>query len=191
MPWCCFRLLHRLPLYGIARWWFIASAITITLSMMVIILTKIILNNNTKSNTLVIALSHQMFSMICDRCKNCFVDETWLLTKLSVSAYPNMLYICCNVPRTYHRVQDQRCRSVWKGETLRWRHNGTMASQITIRTIFLLNCLFWRRSKKTSKLRVTGLCAGNSPMTGEFLAQMASNAENVPIRWRHHDSNVL
>ena len=28
----------------------------------------------------------------------------------------------------------------------------------------LLNCLFRRISKKTSKLRVTGLCAGNSPV---------------------------
>ena len=43
-----------------------------------------------------------------------------------------------------------------------------------------------RRSKKTSKLRVTGLCTGNSPGTGEFPAQMASNAENVSIWWRHH-----
>ena len=51
----------------------------------------------------------------------------------------------------------------------------------------LLNRLFRRRSKKTSKLRVTGLCAGNSPRTGEFPAQMASNAENVSIWWRHHD----
>ena len=40
--------------------------------------------------------------------------------------------------------------------------------------------------KETSKLRVTGLCAGNSPVTGVFPAQSASNAENVPIRWRHH-----
>ena len=37
------------------------------------------------------------------------------------------------------------------------------------------------------KLRVTGLCAGNSPVTGEFPAQMASNAENVSISWRHHE----
>ena len=51
---------------------------------------------------------------------------------------------------------------------------------------YLLNRLFRRRSKKTSKLRVTGLCAGNSPMTGEFPAQMASNTENVSIWWRHH-----
>ena len=50
----------------------------------------------------------------------------------------------------------------------------------------LLNLLFRRRSKKTSKLRVTGLCAGNSPVTGEFPAQMTSNAENVSIWWRHH-----
>ena len=40
--------------------------------------------------------------------------------------------------------------------------------------------------KETSKFRVTGLCAGNSPGTGEFPAQMASNAENVSIWWRHH-----
>ena len=39
------------------------------------------------------------------------------------------------------------------------------------------NRLFRRRSKKTSKLRVTGLCEGNSPETGEFPTQRASNAE--------------
>ena len=41
--------------------------------------------------------------------------------------------------------------------------------------------------KETQKLRVTGLYAGNSPVTGEFLAQRASKAENVSIWWRHHD----
>ena len=43
----------------------------------------------------------------------------------------------------------------------------------------LLNRLFRRRLKKTSKFRVTGLCDGNSPVTGEFPAQMAGNAKNV------------
>ena len=64
--------------------------------------------------------------------------------------------------------------------TLRWRLKSP-ASRL------LLNCFFRRRSKKTSKLCVTGLCAGNSPGTGEFPAQMASNAENVSIWWRHHE----
>ena len=49
----------------------------------------------------------------------------------------------------------------------------------------LLKHLFRRRSKKTTKLRVTGLCDNNSPMTSEFHTQMASNAENVSISWRH------
>ena len=62
--------------------------------------------------------------------------------------------------------------------------NGTMASQITSLTI--VYSILGRRSKKTSKLRVTGLCAGNSPVTGEFHLWMASNAENVSIWWRHH-----
>ena len=30
------------------------------------------------------------------------------------------------------------------------------------------------------------LCAVNSPVTGEFPAQRASNAENISIWWRHH-----
>ena len=64
---------------------------------------------------------------------------------------------------------------------------GAMVSQITSLTIFILNRSFRGRSKKSSKLCVTGLCAGNSPVTGEFPAQMASNAKNVSIWWCHYD----
>ena len=61
-----------------------------------------------------------------------------------------------------------------------------MASQITSLTIVYSIVYSRRRSKKTSKLRVIGLCEGNSPVTGEFPAQMASNAKNVSTWWRHH-----
>ena len=72
---------------------------------------------------------------------------------------------------------------------LQWRHNkrdGVSEHQFHD---CLRNRLFRRISKKASKLRVTVLCAGNSPMTGEFPAQKASNAENVSIWWRHHVSS--
>ena len=62
---------------------------------------------------------------------------------------------------------------------------GTMASQITSHTINY-STVYSGADKKTAKIRVTGLCAGNSPVTGEFPAQRASNAENVSIWWRHH-----
>ena len=42
------------------------------------------------------------------------------------------------------------------------------------------------KSKEQSKLRVTDLCEGNSPVTGEFPAQTASNAVNVSIWWHHN-----
>ena len=45
----------------------------------------------------------------------------------------------------------------------------------------LLNRLFGRRSKKRLKLRVTGLCEGNSPVTGEFPSQRAITREVVPF----------
>ena len=70
--------------------------------------------------------------------------------------------------------------------SLQWRHNGHDSVSNHQSHDCLLNRLFRRRSKNTSKLRVTGLCAGNSLGTGEFPAQMASNAENVFIWWRHH-----
>ena len=62
---------------------------------------------------------------------------------------------------------------------------GARASQITSLTI-VYSTVYAGRSKKTSKLRITGLCVGNSPVTGEFPTQMSSNAENVSIWWRHH-----
>ena len=71
--------------------------------------------------------------------------------------------------------------------SLQWRHNGRQCVSNHQPHDCLLNRLFRARSKKTSKLRVTGLCVANSPGTGEFPTQMASNAENVSIWWRHHD----
>ena len=62
---------------------------------------------------------------------------------------------------------------------------GTIASQITSLTI-VYSTVYSDADKKTSKLRVTGVCVENSPGTGEFPAQMASNVENVSIWWRHH-----
>ena len=69
--------------------------------------------------------------------------------------------------------------------SLQWRHNGRNSVSNHQPHDGLFNRLFRRRSTKTSKLRVTGLCAGTSPES-EFPAQMVSNAEGVSIWWRHH-----
>ena len=63
---------------------------------------------------------------------------------------------------------------------LHWRHHGRDGVSNHRRLYCLLNRLFRRKSKNTSKLRVTGLCEGNSPVTGEFPAQRTSNVKNVP-----------
>ena len=58
--------------------------------------------------------------------------------------------------------------------TLHWRHNDHDGVWNHQPHDFLLNCLFRRRSKKTSKLRVAGLCVGKSPET-TFFHQRVSN----------------
>ena len=61
---------------------------------------------------------------------------------------------------------------------LQWRHNKRDGVSNHLRPECLLNRLFRHRSKKTSKLRVTGLCEGNSPLTGEFPAHKG------PVTWK-------
>ena len=67
---------------------------------------------------------------------------------------------------------------------------GAIASQITSLTIVYSTVYSRYRSKETWKLRVTGLCEGNLPGTGDFPAQMANNAENVSIWWRHDEKSI-
>ena len=61
-----------------------------------------------------------------------------------------------------------------------WMHNhdvimSAMASQIT--SIKIVHSTVYSGVDRTSKLHVTGLCAGNSTVTREFPAQRARNAE--------------
>ena len=73
----------------------------------------------------------------------------------------------------------------------------TMASQITSRTIVyptVYSGADQRKHQSSASLAfVWGIhrCVGNSPVTGEFPAQMASNAESASIWWRHHGSILL
>ena len=54
---------------------------------------------------------------------------------------------------------------------LQWRYNERDGVSKHRRFNSLLNRLFRRRSKKTSKLRLMGLCEGNPPVTGGFPSQ--------------------
>ena len=70
--------------------------------------------------------------------------------------------------------------------TLQWRANER--DDVSNHRCFecLPDRLFRRRSKNTSKLRATGLWVGNAPVNSP--TQRDSNAENVPIWWRHHET---
>ena len=82
------------------------------------------------------------FNSRCVLSGKCFSLDQW--SKVNVTLIGNVLRVNGQFP-------------------LQWRHNGW--DNVSSHQPFgcLLNRLFGRRSKKTSKLRVTGLCAGNSP----------------------------
>ena len=77
------------------------------------------------------------------------------------------------------------------GEVLRffrchYHYNDVIMSAIASQITSLTN-VYSDANKKHQSSAVTGLCVGNSPVTGEFPTQRASNAESVSIWWRHHD----
>ena len=81
------------------------------------------------------------------------------------------------VQQAWVTPRPDRLRTLVWSMPLQWRHNDHDGVSNHQPHGSLLNLLFRRRSKKTSKLRVTGLCAG----TGEFPAQRASNADFFPF----------
>ena len=113
------------------------------------------------------------------------------LWKLPVIVKPTLSSLAAVIIMTIDVAISDNKSGVMTSITLQWRHNGHDSVSNHHSHDCLLNRLFKRRSKKTSKFRATGLFAGNSPGTGEFPAQMASDAENVSIWWRHHEFSVM
>ena len=93
-------------------------------------------------------------------------------------------YVFRNLSKTWVDLESLMLLGRWF--PLQWRHNGCDGISNHQPHNCLLKCLLRCRSKKTSKLYITGLCEGNSPVTVEFPEQMASNAEDVSIWWCHY-----
>ena len=112
----------------------------------------------------------------------------WLAGIIAIGR-KDVLDLLTMIGELYKVPQGHANHVLWLLSSLEWRHNGHDGVSGHQPHDCLLNRLFRRRSKKTSKLRITGLCVGNSPATGEFPAHMASSAENVFIWWHHHDES--
>ena len=109
------------------------------------------------------------------------MDSSALHIYICVCVY---IYICI-YDKLWHASFLSRCA------TSQWCHNGRDGVSHRQPHDYILNRLFRHRSKKKSKLRVTGLCVGNSQVTGGFPAQMASNAENDSVWWHHHVTKLI
>ena len=157
------------------------------------------------------------FGSLCPKVTNFgrqnFGYQIWFCTRLirwqrSESILAQVMACCLTAPSHYlnqclliishhvlwHSPQTsgqfhKKCSRYLSLTSLQWRDNEHDGISNHQRLDCLLNPLFKRRSKKISKLRVTGLCEGNSLVTGKFPAQRPSNAENVSIWWWcHHDA---
>ena len=96
--------------------------------------------------------------------------------------YRKLISTCClNLVILFMR------KASCNNDALQWCHNECHGISNHQPHDCLLNCLFRPRSKKTSSPATSlAFVWGNSPVTGEFPAQRATNAKNVSSWWHHH-----
>ena len=109
----------------------------------------------------------------------------WIKRKKS-----DIIISCYHIKGVANLLTDGRTKE-HTPETSQWCHNERHGVSNQWRRDWLFNRLFKRRSKKKAKLRATVLCEGNPSVTRGFPSQRASNAENVSIWWRHHETICL
>ena len=120
------------------------------------------------------------------KCSYFYSNFTWSCSRWSDQGYARIGLDNSFAPNSQRAIigtNDGRVRGHHYSDVMK----TGMASQSINLTIVYSNFYSGADQKKTSKLRVTGLCTGSSPVTGEYFVQSASNAENVSIWWRHHD----
>ena len=131
------------------------------------------------------------FSTNCTAILPCSIPNYKTIGQLKLMLWTNNIFRELSlwwVLEWYHKSLSHKIPSIHDVyKTLQWRHNEREGISNHQPYDCLLNCLFKAEIKETSKLRVTCLCEGNSPGTGEFPSQKASNAEYVSIWWRHHE----
>ena len=115
-----------------------------------------------------------------------FIAFVWFCFKFRSGM--NIIFQISNVPGRRPELPTE------PGPTLLWRHNGHDGVSNHKPHDCLLSRIFRRRSKKTSKLRVTGLYAGNSPVNSPHtwpVTRQISPFDDVIIRsWNCHSWQV-
>ena len=100
------------------------------------------------------------------------IISSWATNKIPITQWDHGTY-------TVHTIKIS--------SSLQWRHNGRHGVANHQQLDGLFNYLLWSTSKKHRSSGLLALCEGNSPVTGDFPAQKASDAEKGSIWWRHHD----
>ena len=103
------------------------------------------------------------------RHSQCICAQDWANFQVSGMANCYNFRHCNGLTSTSVDLSSIRhCHIQLRAISIQWHHNEPDGISNHWRLHCLLTFWFRHRSKKISKLRVTGLRAGNSPMTGEF-----------------------
>ena len=114
-------------------------------------------------------------NLYCNLNATVFIHENWfdsvICEMTTICLGLNVLAHSSQIMATTLRTMTARAGTKSHEFSLQWRHNGLDSASNHQPHHCLFSRWLGRRSKKTSKLRVTGLCAGNSwPVTRKMFS---------------------
>ena len=118
----------------------------------------------------------------------CHPFGTKPLTKPMLTYYLKTL-ITTHIFVTEMRIKCKKCKKATILFRRQLYNDVIMASQIT--SLMIVYSTVYLGAYQSKHESSASLAFVNSPWTGEFPAQMASNAENVSISWRHHEYTTM
>ena len=124
------------------------------------------------------------FKIIAVMCVDASLFQSECSSKIEsyYNYFQDLFSVCCLI-HVSEKSQLVRENVTWATlNSLLWRHNGR--DDVSNHDC-LLNRSLRRRSKKTWKLRVIGLCEGNLPVMDGFPHKGPITRKKVSIRWRH------
>ena len=119
-----------------------------------------------------------------------FTSITWLCQLLIIFDYILWWWPLCRLAFFPFVMSSLSASVLYGNETNKWFvwhcSDVIMCAMVPQGTLFAQRFVFRRRSKKTSKPRVTGVCQGKPLLTDGFPSQRASSAKNISVWWCQH-----
>ena len=123
---------------------------------------------------------NKYFFAFVDYFMKLYINWSWVIWRDTCCIFTGWKF------ETSNKIREKTQLSIFSNTSSRKIPQSLVAATLVIHIMLSLLNHYSYVIMSAMTSQITGLCEGNSPVTGEFPSQRASNADNVSHWWRHH-----